>query len=120
MAAAWLRSAESTFGFGAEWPGLSSAFFTPRSANRSVFTNEFLRAYSIALLNGAQNLFMLPNRRRKTAWFRRGDNRGGRGESDGLNTIDRELKHRAFCECDESLVKSQIQFTEACHLLGTR
>ncbi len=85
-----------------------------------VLTNQFLRAHSIARLNGAQNLFMLANRPRITAWFRWSDNRGGRGESDGLNTIERELKHRAFRECNQSLVKSQIQFTEACHLLDSR
>jgi hypothetical protein len=37
-----------------------------------------------------------------------------------LNTIERELKHRTFGESDERLVKSEIQFTEGCHLLGTR
>ena len=84
-----------------------------------VLTNQSFCAHSIARLNGARILHAR-GRPRITTWFRRGDNRGRRGESDGLNTIERELKHRAFRECDESLVKSQIQFAEACHLLDSR
>ena len=85
-----------------------------------VLSNESFRAHSIARLYGIENRIVLADRPREPARFGRNYHRRWRGESDGLDTIERKLQHRAFRNCDKSLVKSQIQFAEACHLPGSR
>ena len=81
-----------------------------------VVAHQSFRAHCIAGLNGLENCFMLPYSLREASGFRGRHNRGGRGESNGLNPIKRELQHRAPGERNESFVKRQIQFAETRHL----